>query len=94
MSPVSTLQTRFKLTNCSFTSVRYDADCLLKNVFEIFENPLGGGRVSPNEILWIFSMAMNGTGKDGAFSDKHQHQHSPPQPRRNCSGCSSCMTRT
>ena len=56
-----------------YLSKRYDADCLLKNVFEIFENPLGGGRVSPNEILWIFSMAMNGTGKDEFFSDKHDH---------------------
>merc|ERR1711915_479757 len=39
---------------------RFDADCLLKNVFEIFDN-LNTGRVSNNEILWVFSMAMNGT---------------------------------
>ena len=43
---------------------RYDADCLLKNIFEIFDNPIAGnGRVSNNEILWVFSMAMSGTGK-------------------------------
>ena len=29
--------------------------------------------MSPNEILWIFSMAMNGTGKDEFFRDKHDH---------------------
>lgn len=32
--------------------------------------------MSPNEILWIFSMAMNGTGKDESFREKHeQHPH-------------------
>ena len=64
------------MIKCSFA--RYDADCLLKNVFEIFENPLGGGRVSPNEILWIFSMAMNGTGKVMTFSDENLHLHQYP----------------
>ena len=73
---------------------RYDADCLLKNVFEIFENPLGGGRVSPNEILWIFSMAMNGTGKRMSSSVINMIIILIMQPRRNYSGCSSCTTRT
>ena len=39
---------------------------------------MGGGRVSPNEILWIFSMAMNGTGKVKSFSDKNLHLHQYP----------------
>ena len=41
---------------------RFDADCLLKNIFEVFDTQ-NTGRVSNNEILWVFSMAMNGTGK-------------------------------
>lgn len=41
---------------------RYDADCLLKNIFEIFESQ-NAGRVSNNEILWVFSMSMSGTGR-------------------------------
>jgi len=42
---------------------RYDADCLLKNIFEIFESQ-NAGRVSNNEILWVFSMSMSGTADD------------------------------
>ena len=41
---------------------RYDADCVMKNIFEIFDT-LNTGKVNQNEILWVFSMAMNGTGK-------------------------------
>ena len=41
---------------------RYDADCLLRNIFEIFDNPgAGNGRVTNNDILWVFSMAISGT---------------------------------
>ena len=41
--------------------IRYDADCVMKNIFEIFDT-MNTGRVGQNEILWVFSMAMNGTG--------------------------------
>ena len=34
----------------------------MKNIFEIFDT-LNTGKVNQNEILWVFSMAMNGTGK-------------------------------
>ena len=33
----------------------------MKNIFEIFDSQ-NLGRVNHNEILWIFSMAINGTG--------------------------------
>ena len=46
--------------NCKI--FRYDADCVMKNIFEIFDT-LNTGKVNQNEILWVFSMAMNGTGK-------------------------------
>merc|ERR1712241_1203759 len=39
---------------------RYDADCVMKNIFEIFDT-LNTGKVNQDEILWVFSMAMNGT---------------------------------
>ena len=42
---------------------RYDADCLLKNIFDIFENNNANGRVSNNDILYVFSMGMSGTGR-------------------------------
>ena len=42
---------------------RYDADCLLKNIFEIFDTNAPGGRITNNDILWVFSMAMTGTGE-------------------------------
>ena len=32
----------------------------MKNIFEIFDS-MSTGRVGQNEILWVFSMAMNGT---------------------------------
>ena len=35
----------------------------MKNIFEIFDT-MSTGRVNQNEILWVFSMGMNGTGKD------------------------------
>ena len=61
---------------------RFDADCVMKNIYETFDSANTGdsdshhiahslakismliveGRVSQNEILWVFSMAMNGTG--------------------------------
>ena len=34
----------------------------MKNIFEIFDT-MSSGRVNQNEILWVFSMGMNGTGK-------------------------------
>ena len=40
--------------------VRYDADCVMKNIFEIFDT-LNTGKINQNEILWVFSMAMTGT---------------------------------
>merc|ERR1711879_465482 len=40
---------------------RFDADCVMKNIFEIFDSQ-NTGRVTSNEILWVFSMAMNGSG--------------------------------
>ena len=40
---------------------RYDADCVMKNIFEIFDS-MNTGKIGQNEILWVFSMAMNGTG--------------------------------
>ena len=40
---------------------RYDADCVMKNIFEIFDT-MNTGKINQNEILWVFSMAMNGTG--------------------------------
>ena len=42
--------------------VRYDADCVMKNIFEIFDS-MNTGKINQNEILWVFSMAMNGTGR-------------------------------
>ena len=39
---------------------RYDADCVMKNIFEIFDT-LNTGKINQNEILWVFSMAMTGT---------------------------------
>ena len=42
---------------------RYDADCLLKNIFEVFESNNANGRVSNNDILYVFSMGMSGTGR-------------------------------
>ena len=33
----------------------------MKNIFEIFDT-MNTGKVGQNEILWVFSMAMNGTG--------------------------------
>ena len=33
----------------------------MKNIFEIFDS-LNTGKINQNEILWVFSMAMNGTG--------------------------------
>jgi len=39
---------------------RFDADCVMKNIYETFDSA-NTGRVSQNEILWVFSMAMNGT---------------------------------
>ena len=41
--------------------VRYDADCVMKNIFEIFDS-MNTGKINQNEILWVFSMGMNGTG--------------------------------
>ena len=42
----------------------------MKNIFEIFDT-LNTGKVNQNEILWVFSMAMNGTGKfDKKFVEK------------------------
>ena len=46
-----------------FCIYRYDADCLLKNIFEIFDTNAPGGRITNNDILWVFSMAMTGTGE-------------------------------
>ena len=43
---------------------RYDADCLLKNIFDIFDTNNANGRVSNNDILYVFSMGMSGTGKN------------------------------
>ena len=41
----------------------------MKNIFEIFDT-MNTGRVGQNEILWVFSMAMNGTGsKQNTFFD-------------------------
>ena len=34
----------------------------MKNIYEVFDSA-NTGRVSQNEILWVFSMAMNGTGE-------------------------------
>ena len=45
---------------------RYDADCVMKNIFEIFDT-MNTGKVGQNEILWVFSMAMNGTGLNTQF---------------------------
>ena len=42
--------------------VRYDADCVMKNIFEIFDS-MNTGKINQNEIMWVFSMAMNGTGR-------------------------------
>ena len=33
----------------------------MKNIFEIFDS-MNTGKINQNEILWVFSMAMNGTG--------------------------------
>jgi len=33
----------------------------MKNIFEIFDS-MNTGKIGQNEILWVFSMAMNGTG--------------------------------
>jgi Ca2+-binding EF-hand superfamily protein len=53
------------VTNSSAGLVlRFDADCVMKNVYETFDSA-NTGRVSNNEILWVFSMAMNGTGGKG-----------------------------
>ena len=38
----------------------------MKNIFEIFDT-MNTGKVGQNEILWVFSMAMNGTGLDTQF---------------------------
>ena len=33
----------------------------MKNIFEIFDS-MNTGKINQNEILWVFSMAINGTG--------------------------------
>ena len=38
----------------------------MKNIFEIFDT-MNTGKVGQNEILWVFSMAMNGTGLNTHF---------------------------
>ena len=55
----------------SLEFLRYDADCLLKNIFDIFENNNANGRVSNNDILYVFSMGMSGTGKNKLTSPKY-----------------------
>ena len=69
---------------------RYDADCVMKNIFEIFDT-MNTGKINQNEILWVFSMAMNGTG------NKKMSQHNNTlyafQCNKSFNGCSNCMTR-
>ena len=46
----------------------------MKNIFEIFDT-LNTGKVNQNEILWVFSMAMNGTGEFDKNLYRNLHFH-------------------
>ena len=61
----------------------------MKNIYETFDSAQTG-RVSNNEILWVFSMAMNGTG--GKYLKIVSFVHF--QLMKSCNGCSNFMTKT
>ena len=69
---------------------RYDADCVMKNIFEIFDT-MNTGKINQNEILWVFSMAMNGTGN--LKMSQHNNTLYAFQCNKSFNGCSNCMTR-
>ena len=40
---------------------RCDADIVLRNVFRVFDQDQGSGKINPRDLLLAFTMAMSGS---------------------------------
>ena len=41
---------------------RFDAGIVMKNIFQVFDTS-NTGKIFPNELIWVFSMSIQGKGK-------------------------------